>query len=277
MIKTIYARRSVRTFKKTQVKPKDLQKIVNILKSAETQKNPFDNDIKFFMIEDTFTQSNQKMKIGTYGFVKNPQGFVGGKVNHTFDALIDFGYQFEGVILELTKINIGTVWLGGTFKRKQFEHLLEHDEIIPAISPIGYPDEKKSWRERFIRNRAKSDKRKPFEMLFFNQSTQQPLSLSHPLAHLLKLVQSGPSASNKQPWRLSVDESSVHVFFERTNNYASFLSYDIQALDIGIAIKHFELGLTEEKVPYTLIRHTSEPKLKDYQYIISFEFERSYL
>ncbi len=275
MIENIYKRRSVRTFKKTALKKKDLNTILQILKDTEPKEGPFKQRVKFFIIEDTFTTEEEKLKIGTYGFIKNPQGFIGGKIENTFENLIDFGYLFEEIILKLTNINIGTVWLGGTFKRKQFSHLIEKDEFIPAISPIGYINDKQSLRERLIRKKAKANQRKPFKELFFDQSTKMPLDKKHILSHLLELVQVAPSASNKQPWRITVDDQGVHFFLHRTKNYATILPYDIQALDIGIAIKHFEIGLIEEKIPFQMIQYNPPIIFNEDDYIISFRLERT--
>ena len=273
MLETIHKRRSVRTFKNTPIKAKDLKAIVEILKTTESQTGPFNHHVKFFILEETFTADEQKVKIGTYGFVKNPQGFIGGKTVNDFEALVDFGYLFEDIILQLTKIDIGTVWLGGTFKRKQFSSLIDNNEFIPAISPIGYTKDKQTLREKLIRKKINANQRKPFEELFFDHLTETPIQNNHPLGHLLELVQLGPSASNKQPWRITIDDQAVHFFLERTRNYATILPYDIQVLDMGIAIKHFEIGLKESKIPYQIAH---EPiTFRDYQYIISFRLERN--
>lgn len=275
MLEAIYERRSIRTFKKTPLKKSDVKKIIELLKNTEAKHGPFNTAVKFFILEDSFTPQDQKTKVGTYGFVKNPQGFIGGKTVNSFEALIDFGYLFESIILALTNLNIGTVWLGGTFKRKQFDHLLSEGEFIPAISPIGYIEEKQTLREKLIRKKIKANQRKPFETLFFDQNTEEPISKSHPLAHLLELVQLAPSASNKQPWIVTLDHHAVHFFLNRTPNYASMLSYDIQALDLGIAIQHFETGLMASSIPYTRVHIKDTIVFKDYQYILSFRLERT--
>ncbi|WHY01300.1 hypothetical protein [Neobacillus sp. DY30] len=58
------------------------------------------------------------------------------------------------------------------------------------------------------------------------------------------------SASNKQPWRLllSSDRKVCHFYIEHTPNYSSKLGYDMQLLDMGIAMCQFELACKELEI-----------------------------
>jgi hypothetical protein len=64
---------------------------------------------------------------------------------------------------------------------------------------------------------------------------------------VFEMVRRGPSASNKQPWRLVYDSSKncVHFYLAHTPNYGNKISFDLQYLDIGIAMYHFEAAVTE--------------------------------
>ena len=82
----------------------------------------------------------------------------------------DYGYGMEKNILFVTALGLGTCWLGGTLKRAGFARKigLSADEFMPAITPVGYPADKRSLTDRAFRFMAKSDKRKPWEELFFD-------------------------------------------------------------------------------------------------------------
>jgi len=60
------------------------------------------------------------------------------------------------------------------------------------------------------------------------------------------MVRIAPSASNKQPWRIVKIEGAWHFFLERTKGYGDGIIFkllklaDIQRLDMGIAMCHFE-------------------------------------
>ncbi|MBE0687725.1 MAG: nitroreductase, partial [Anaerolineaceae bacterium] len=60
----------------------------------------------------------------------------------------------------------------------------------------------------------------------------------------------GPSASNKQPWRIVQANGAFHFFIQRTKGYRNVMTRlvqidDMQRLDIGIAMCHFELTAQE--------------------------------
>ncbi len=78
------------------------------------------------------------------------------------------------------------------------------DEVMPAVTPIGYAAEKKSRRETLMRKKMKSDERVPFDELFFAGDFDHPLAEANAgaLAAPLQMVRWAPSATNKQPWRV---------------------------------------------------------------------------
>jgi len=144
--------------------------------------------------------------------------------------------------------------------------------VIPAISPVGYPEEKLSFMEKAIRLTVKADRRKPIDALFFINDFSQPIQENHQYMKYLELVQMAPSASNKQPWRVIVQENKLHFYLERTPNYALSIPFVMQALDLGIAIYHFEAGLIEDDKHY-MITNLFMPNIEDKEYIISFIIE----
>ncbi len=271
MIKAIEERISVRTFQKKKLLKKDEQAVKEIISSENGKKGPMGNEVNLFFYDNPFTDDDVQVKIGTYGYVKNPPAFVAGCVKNTFEGIIDYGYVFEEVILKLTKLDLGSVWLGGTFNRDAFDYLLGQGEVVPAITPVGYKAENKSIREKVIRTLVKGDRRHPFETLFFENDSTTPLSKDHQIAKYLEFVRIGPSASNKQPWRVIVKGNKAHFYLEKTPGYAEGLSFEIQALDMGIAICHFETGLIEDGKTYAIVVDPDHPKAEKLKYIISFD------
>lgn len=144
-------------------------------------------------------------------------------------------------------MDLGTCWLGGTFKRNAFAEaiILEENEIIPCITPIGYFDETKSLVESAMRYLAKSDNKKPWNELFYDGSFNKTLTQKDGdlFAQPIEMVRLAPSASNKQPWRivLSEDKKSCHLYLAADPKYAgNKLGFEMQRVDIGIAMCHFE-------------------------------------
>jgi len=162
----------------------------------------------------------------------------------------DYGYGMERNILLVTSLDLGTCWLGGTLNRAGFARKigLTPDELMPAISPVGYPAGKRSLTDRAFRFMANSDRRKPWEELFFDEKPGNPLvkeQAGNP-GEALESVRMGPSASNRQPWRVVREGKSFHFFLQRTPGYDRITGeIRLQEVDMGIAICHFELAAME--------------------------------
>ena len=100
---------------------------------------------------------------------------------------------------------------------------------------------------------AGSDRRLPWETLFSNVQTGVPLTRNEAgdYAAALELVRLGPSASNKQPWRIRKHDRFYQFYLERTPGYRNDVIKrildlcDLQRLDMGIAMCHFELTANE--------------------------------
>ena len=172
-------------------------------------------------------------------------------------------------------MGIGTTWIAGTMDRAAFEKAmeLEDGEVMPCVSPLGYPAKKMSLRESMMRKGIKADTRMKFEELFFDGSFDRPLTgdKAGKLAEALEGVRLAPSAVNKQPWRAVVCGDKVHFFEKRTKGYVSPDGWDIQKIDMGIALCHFELAAKESGLEVSMeICAPSLPGAEDLIYTASF-------
>lgn len=265
MLDVILKRRSVRTYLDQNVKSEDLSKIKTIINTYDNAVGPLNHKIKLSIID-----IKDKRSLGTYGIIKNPQMYIGGICVHVDEAMIDFGYVFEGLILDLTKEDLGTCWMAGTFKRHEFENQIEMDstEIIPAVTPIGYFQKTRTF-EQIMRKMIKADNRKPLKDIVFD-TAMKPIDLkaNHPYYRSIHAVQNAPSASNKQPWRLVIDEQNdiVHFYADISEKYNRTLGFPVQYIDMGIAMKHFELE-SKEKKTWCQIKHPDT----EWEYMISYK------
>jgi len=169
----ILNRISTRTFVEEDLTKEQIIEVESILKKYIDVKGPFGH-----AVECAFTLNDEKegegKKIGTYGLIKNAPAFIGGVVNNTMENIVDFGYIFEHIILELTAKDYATCWLGGTFRRKHYRKKLEKNQLIPAISPVGHRADKRARIDRFIRSAAQSQNRLDDSKTFFNYQTLEP-------------------------------------------------------------------------------------------------------
>ena len=256
-------RRSVRTYDGRELEKNDIEKLTAFAQKIE---NPFKIPVDFKLRSAKEYGLNCPVVVGT-------DLFVGGKIKCTENASVAFGYSFEMLVIYAQSIGIGTVWLGGTMNRSAYEEAMELDgnEIMPCASALGYPAKKMSLRESMMRKGVKADERLPFEELFFDGSFDKPLSKDNAGIWLdaLEMVRLAPSAVNKQPWRVFVTDNAVHFYLKRSKGFARTEKLDMQMIDIGIALCHFDLTAKENDL--NIVFEQNDPKLEsDAEYIASF-------
>jgi len=210
----------------------------------------FGNRPRFALVDKGQIRRQEKVKLGTYGMIKGVRYFLAGAATRADRAEADYGFLFEQVLLEMTRLGLGTCWLGGTFSRNQWGQVLRQDsrEFIPSIAALGFAAPRRGRVDRLVRWGARADRRKPWKHLFFEGDFRRALSpaAAGPGARVLEMVRLAPSASNKQPWRVVQGEGSFHFYLARTPGYvANLLSADLQMVDMGIAMCHFQLAAGE--------------------------------
>ena len=193
--------------------------------------------------------------LGTYGFIRGATGFIVGAVSDGEKNLEDLGYLMECLILLATDLGLGTCWLGGTFTKSRFARRirLQTGEQIPAVASVGYDAGRRTATDAIARTVAGSDHRLPWEVLFFDGDLDHPLAREEAGAYAtpLESVRLGPSASNKQPWRIVRQASVWHFYMQRARLYRPrtlglVRIADMPRLDMGIAMCHFELTAREQ-------------------------------
>jgi len=248
----ILERISCRTYLEQPLKNDEKEKVIKILENLDL-KTPFSKNagrVRFKLLSIPEFEPNEKKKIGTYGFIKGAQDFIVGAVEKSQYSREHYGYLMETIILTATDLGLGTCWLGGFFNRTLFSTKINctSNEIIPAITPIGHPVQR-TVREKLIRSFAKADKRLPWDKLFFEGNFTNSLNRENigEYSKLLEMIQIGPSAGNKQPWRIIKELSkNIFHFYIINSNDGRFLHYSrFRPLDIGIAVNHFDLTAKE--------------------------------
>jgi len=247
---TIKKRVSCRTYKDVPIKETDRQELRDFI--LTNVQGPFGNKVRFELIDLAEEEQDEIRTLATYGIIKGATQFIVGAVTKGSGAMEDYGYCMEKNILVATHLGLGSCWLGGTFNRSASASRINKrdDEVIPTITPIGYPNDKRSIRESAIRFFAKSNSRKAWEELFFCGDMNSHLTRNLGGAYLLALdcVRIGPSASNRQPWRIvkEKDGDVYHFYIRRTPGYAKlYPDVSLQDVDMGIAMCHFEVALRE--------------------------------
>lgn len=261
----IRERRSVRTFDGAALREEDAQKIMDFAAAVE---NPYDIEITWQLLDAKKSKLGCPVIVGT-------DTFIAGKMSRVPNAEEAFGYAFEMIVLFAQSMGIGTTWIAGTMDRAAFEKAMELSavEVMPCVSPLGYPAKKMSFRESMMRKGVKADSRFDFAKLFFDGSFEKRLSpeKAGKLKDVLEAVRLAPSAVNKQPWRLVLCGDKVHFYEKRSKGYVASDGWDLQKVDMGIALAHFALAANACGLEVTFTKEDPEiPADADTAYIATY-------
>lgn len=264
-------RYSVRNYKDQEIeldKRKSIESFINSLES------PFGKKVNFHFLDNENIKN--KEKLGTYGVIKGAKNYIGTTIKLEEMSLESLGYEFEALVLFLASLNIGTCWLGGTFNREAFSKAMNigENETFPIITPYGYAAEKKHIKEIAMRKMIKADHRKEWSKLFFKDNFDSPITKEEAdyLEFPLEMVRLGPSASNKQPWRIIIKDNSCHFYEDKEPGYSDRFPYDIQRIDMGIAAAHFDFAVKEKGIDGSF-NNSLKPNIecpKNMEYVFSW-------
>jgi nitroreductase len=150
------------------------------------------------------------------------------------------GYLGEALILEATRLGLGTCWIAGSFDKANAARLadLGPGEVVVAITPLGYAAERQSGGERTVRKLVKASARLSVEKL-----APGILDGGWPAwaVAAVQAVRLAPSGANRQPWRFRLDGETL--IMARADKL-----YWTAPIDFGVARLHVELGALHEGV-----------------------------
>ncbi len=266
LMEIIKGRKSVRTFNGENLGDEHRRLLEEFTKGIT---NPFGIPVEFVMKDAKENGLSSPVLSGE-------QFYVAGKVEKKPYADVAFGYAFEKLVLYAWSLGIGTVWIGGTMKREVFEKAagLKAGEMMPCVSPLGYPADKRSLKESMMRKGIGADSRIPADKLFFNEKWGSPLKPADEMTDILEMVRWAPSAVNKQPWRIIFKDGIYHFYEKKDKGYVNESTGDLQKIDIGIALCHFIMGLEDRGKQHELM--TCDPGIsipEDAEYIASVRIQ----
>ena len=264
-IEVIRSRRSVRTFDGKALTDDDVRKIMDFAQKAG---NPYGLPIEWKILDAKTDGLSSPVIVGT-------DTFIAGKMKRVAHAEEAFGYEFEKIVLYAQSLGIGTTWIAGTMNRGAFEKAMDlgPDEVMPCVSPLGYPARKMSLRETLMRKGVRADSRLDFTELFFDGSFDRPLTEENAgrFSEALEAVRLAPSAVNKQPWRVVICDGNAHFYEKPGRGYVGENGWDLQKIDLGIAICHFDMIAEECKLGMSFeIKNPGISVPGEVQYIGSF-------
>lgn len=221
-IEAIHMRQSRRAYQPTPISPDQcaiLNQVLNRINQESGLSLQFITDGK-----DAFKQ----LKVG-YGIFSGVQSFFAmiGKANDK-NLKEKIGYYGELLVLEATKLGLGSCWIGATITPDQCPFSVGEDEKISLIITVGNVSDKKTLKENII---AKLTHRR-------TKSIDQMSTVDSPTPEWflegMKAVQKAPSAINLQPVHFEYKNGTVTATVKSIERH--------QLIDLGIAKAHFEIG-----------------------------------
>jgi nitroreductase len=231
-------RRSRRAFDGVSAPAEDLAALRNLC--AQWQPHP---DARVVLVEepgdDIFTGV-----VGGYGKVAGaPHALIFIADERASYPDQHLGYTGEAVILEATRLNLATCWVGGFFSAKKVGRIVDltAGERVLAVSPVGFARTTESMTERVMAGMAGAHHRKPVEQL-----APGALDGSWPAwaVAAVETARLAPSAVNRQPTRFRFAEGGLVLFKDSAMETPKVT----KRLDIGIAMLHAELAATAHGV-----------------------------
>lgn len=222
MLDEIKSRKSVRSFDGRSLTKEDFDRLRSYVAGI---RNPYHIPVEFVFL-------GAKEHGLSSPVIHGERLYVAGKVPKAPNCELAFGYSFEKLVLYAWRLGIGSTWIGGTLDRPLFERAagIGENELMPIVSPLGYPAAEPTEADRKLRQAVHGDERLPANELFFEKHFSTPLTEP---SELLEAVRWAPSAANRQPWRVVKDGNTYH-FYEKHTMPAG--AWDVQKIDLGIAI-----------------------------------------
>lgn len=166
---------------------------------------------------------------GSYGMFHGVTSCL-ALVGRRDDPLLDekAGYYGERVVLECTRHELGTCWVGGTFKKAAVNAQIAPDEALVCVVAIGCVRHHPSLRETLLAHTIHRHT-KPMDAMYSADELVPMWFLEG-----MRAVQLAPSAMNRQPVQFAYREGNVYAHVDS--------SHEAYKIDLGIAKLHFELG-----------------------------------
>lgn len=222
-LEAIKKRKSRRTYLGTTI---DESKI-SIIKTLINNYN-LEGDLSIEFVEDGSQAFNSLSK--SYGMFKGVRSLIALKGKKADPNLKEkLGRYGELLVLEATKIGLGTCWVGGTFDHSSDLVKVMENEELHCLITIGNIADEKSLKEKFI-HKLSHVKSKSREDLYSSDSPILPQWFLQGMEAVLK----APSAKNSQKIKFEFKGGQVTASIED--------SYVFDLIDLGIAKTHFSIA-----------------------------------
>ncbi len=236
LYESIFHRHSVRSYHESPLPEPELSEIKGFLDDRPRFYPAIPSEVT--LVEDgAGLQRNISGIIADYGKVRSPHYLVISSEEED-GHLVDIGYSLEYLVLQLTRMGVGTCWIGKGFKGKGLREFVDlpsaqEARALIAFGPPG-PDEELA--------RIEEPHRKELGHFLPHKRESQ---LDEKERKLIDGLRRAPSALNGQPWRVSLEGETVRLFIELRSKITRTLvgnMLTMNKIDGGIGLSHLEIA-----------------------------------
>lgn len=168
-MKEIDIRRSVRTFENKEVSKEYIDKILKAAMQAPSAKNQ--QPWYFIVVDKRELLDEMSIMASGANLLKHAPLAIICLYDKNILTSPDFVYHDMGaltqnILLEVTHLNLGAVWIGGSPRKERVDHIrtmfnLEENIVPFSIVAIGYPNKESKgnyYINRYDENRVKYNK-----------------------------------------------------------------------------------------------------------------------
>lgn len=214
-------RRSRRTYLETAIE----QEKIKVLTTFIDQYNA-EAKLSMRIIEDgSEAFKGFRKSYGLFKGVKTLIALIGKKSDPYLKEKL--GYYGESIVLEATKLDLGTCWVGGTFSNSDNVIEVQEDEALLCVITVGHI-KKESLKEKMV-HRLATRKIKTIDDLY-----TADCPVSEWFLNGLEAALKAPSANNSKPVKFEYKEGEIKAYVLSTNKF--------DLMDLGIAKLHFEIA-----------------------------------
>ena len=207
-LEILQSRHSVRDYNGKSLSEED----VKFLNSEITLINTHEAGLYFSLVTNDGSPLNGLKN--SYGFFKGVNNYIVAVIDDHFrHAEERAGFFGEQLVIQSTERGLSTCFIGGTFSLANVNVQLRAGRRVLFIIAIGEGADKTSFMGRLVRN-ISHRKQMSYQDFFVSLMTLEDAEKRCPgLTYGLKGVAAAPSALNKRPVRITLDEENRPVAF----------------------------------------------------------------
>lgn len=236
----ILNRRSVRTFKDITIDDFTYNELINSIDNA----NKIFDCVNF----KVFDAKKYNLKSNV---TSDESLYIIGRVKKEKDYEIKFGYALEYLMLEITRLNLSSVFMAGTIDRAIFDDLYNFGDLMPGVLAVGVKSLFESKTERVLKRFLKADKKIELNKMCLGSNLCAYEFKNEKFKELFDIARFYPSAKNLAPVRIVIVGNNIHLFLSRHDGLINKLG-DVQLIDLGIYIYNLANLLKEYRIDYDI-------------------------